>query len=388
MISYDIAVIGGGPAGSKVASLLAADNDVVVIEARPVPGRPVHCTGLVSEEVIKLSGVRPTVLNRLYGANIIFPDGRTISVRSKGHKAVLIDRAELDALMALKAEDDGAKHMYSTRYVSHTVSDDAVSTITDGGAVSSSVLVGADGNNSKVAMTIPDNAPAEYVRGLQADAKRRADDEGMINIRVGSDAAPGFFAWEIPFGDMTRIGLCTSYGADPPSAYLKRLLGKIGVKDEDIVSKYCGRIPLGGRRRTYGDRTLLIGDAAGQVKPISGGGLQPAFRSAYALAETVTEAFDEGDTSERFLSVYEKRWKRDVGRELRNGYRIRRMYTSMSDGELNDAARTIDKESIRDMLNGGDIDRPSDLMIKMLGHPMTMMRLMPMMMKANLRGMR
>ena len=388
MIMHDIAVIGGGPAGNKVASLLAENYDVVVIEEHNVPGRPVHCTGLVSEEVIRLSGVRPEVLNKLYGANIIFPDGRTIPIRSKEHKAVLIDRCELDTLMALKAQDDGAKHIYSARYASHTVTDDGVRAIVSGNTVSASMIVGADGHNSKVAMSIPNNAPAEYVRGIQVDVKRRADDGSMINIHVGSNIAPGFFAWEIPFGDMTRMGLCTSYGTDPPSAYLKKLLGTIGIKDNDIVNRYCGRIPLGGRRRTYGNRTLLIGDAAGHVKPVSGGGLQPAFRSAYALAETVTEAFDENDTSEKFLSVYEKRWKRDVGRELKKGYRLRKMYTSMTDDEFSKAAGTVDKESIRTMLNGGDIDRPSDLMMKMLRHPVTMMRLVPLMMKAKFRGMR
>ncbi|MDR0334627.1 MAG: NAD(P)/FAD-dependent oxidoreductase [Methanomassiliicoccaceae archaeon] len=384
---HDAVVIGGGPVGSKVASLLAADHDVLVIEEHPVPGRPVQCAGLISEEAVRLSGVRPTVLNRLYGANITFPDGRTISVRSREHKAVLIDRAELDGMMAQKAADDGAKHLYSTRYVSHAVHGDTVHITTDAGNVSSSMLVGADGHNSKVAATMPDNAPAEYVRGIQADVRRRADDDGMINIHVGSETAPGFFAWEIPFGDMTRIGLCTSWAAGPPSAYLNALLKRTGVKDEEIVSKSCGRIPLGGRRRTYGDHMLLAGDAACHVKPISGGGLQPAFRSAYALAETVTEAFDENNRSEKFLSVYEKRWKRDVGRELKRGYRLRKMFVSMSDAELNKAAKTIDKESIREMLNGGDIDHPSDLMLRMLRHPIIMMRLAPLMLRAGVRGM-
>jgi len=384
---HDVVVIGGGPAGNKVASLLAKDHDVLVIEEHELSGKPVQCAGLISDEVVKLSGVKPTILNRLYGANVIFPSGRTISMRSKEHKAVLIDRYELDTLMAQKAADDGAKHMYSTRYASHAASDGGVDITTSAGTIQASVIVGADGHNSKVARTIPDNAPAEYVRGIQADVKRSSDDDGMINIYVGSGTAPGFFAWEIPFNDMVRIGLCASWSAGPPSAYLKRFLERKGIKDDDIVSKYCGRIPIGGQRRTYSDRTLLIGDAACHVKPVSGGGLQPAFRSAYALSETITEAFDESVFTEKFLSVYEKRWKRDVGKELKKGYRLRKMYVSMSDGELDRVAETMDKESIRKTLNGGDIDRPSDLMFKMMKHPITMLRLVPLMVKAKFRGM-
>ena len=385
---HDVAVIGGGPAGNKAASLLAKDHDVLVIEDHEISGRPVQCAGLVSDEVVKLSGVKPTVLNRLYGANVIFPSGKVISMRSKEHKAVLIDRYELDTLMAQKAVDEGVKHMYSTRYASHTISNDSVDIMTSAGMIQASVIVGADGNNSKVARSIPNNAPAEYVRGIQADVKRTSDDDKMINIYVGSETAPGFFVWEIPFNDMVRIGLCTSWSAGPPSPYLKRFLERKGIKDDDIVNKYCGRIPIGGQRRTYADRTLLIGDAACHVKPVSGGGLQPAFRSAYALSETITEAFDESSFSEKFLSVYEKRWKRDVGKELKKGYRLRKMYVSMSDGELDHIARTMDKESIRKILNEGNIDHPSDLMFKMMRHPITMMRLVPLMVKAKFRSMR
>jgi len=385
---HDIVVIGGGPAGNKVASLLAKDHDVLVIEEHEVAGRPVQCTGLISDEVVKLSGVRPTILNRLHGANLIFPDGRSISVRSKEHKAVLIDRAELDALMADKAEDDGAKHSYSTRFISHSISDDAVKITTDKGSESASAIIGADGHNSALAKTIQNNRASEYVRGIQVDVQHKADDNEAVNIRIGSHIAPGFFAWEIPFEDKMRVGLCTSWDAGPPSAYLKKLLEITGLGNCKILNKYCGRIPLGGQRRTYAERMLLIGDAACQVKPISGGGLQPAFRSAYALAETINEAFDEGDMSEKFLSVYEKRWKRDIGKELRRGYMLRKIYTSMNDSELNNISKMIDKEDIRNTLNSGDIDRPSDLLFRFIRHPMTLMRMAPPMAKAMVRGMR
>ncbi|MCL2607533.1 MAG: NAD(P)/FAD-dependent oxidoreductase [Methanomassiliicoccaceae archaeon] len=386
MIRHDVIVVGGGPVGNRVASLLAKEYDVLVMEEHSVPGRPMQCTGLISDKVVELSGVKPTILNRLYGANVFLPNGQSIKIRSKEHKGVLIDRSEFDALMASKAEDDGAKHMYSSRFLSHSIRNGSVIAETDKTTIEASMIVGADGHNSVLARTIDNNRPLEYVRGIQADIKHRAEDQDMVNIRTGSETAPGFFSWEIPFGDMTRVGLCTSWSAGPPSVYLKALMKRTGLEDKEIVNKYCGRIPIGGQRRTYADHLLLVGDAACQVKPVSGGGLHPAFLSSYAVAETVAEAFDDNDFSEGSLSVYEKRWKRAAGKELRRGYILRKMYTTMKDNELNRAVDIFSNDDMKNVLGNADIDRPSDLLFRLMKDPKAMMRLMPIMTKAMLRS--
>ena len=298
---------------------------------------------------------------------------------------MLIDRAELDEMMAHKASDAGAEHRYLTKYESHSVRGGIVRTETNNGTMESKLIVGADGHNSKTARTIPDNSATEYVKGIQVDIKHRQDDQKMLSIRTGS-VAPGFFSWEIPFGDITRVGLCVSQNAGPPSGYLKALLRTAGLSGCEITGRHSGRIPLGRMRRTYAPHLMLIGDAACHVKPISGGGLQPAFRASYALAETAQEALDEHNFSENFLSVYEKRWKRDTGTELRRGYRLRKMYTSMSDGELDRIYGTVKKENITDMLSRGSIDHPSDLLFGMLMHPASMLRLAPLAIKAIVRS--
>lgn len=380
MTMRDAVVIGGGPAGSKAAELLARDRDVLVLEEHRESGLPVECAGLVTDDVLALSGVRPYILNRLYGANVFFPGGGTISVRSSWPKANVIDRADLDRRMAWRATDAGAEYRYNDRYIGHTATGN-VKVRSTGGETGCSLLIGADGHSSSTAMSLgAGNGPREYVRGFQMDLRKKYDEQDMINIRLGSEVAPGFFSWEIPFGDNVRVGLCTSWPAGPPAVYMKALLKKAGLEDAEVIKKYSGKIPLGGRPKTYGERIMLIGDAAGQVKPVSGGGLFPALKSADALKETAESSFISGDFSEKALSAYEKKWKAAAGREMRNGYRLRNAYLKLRDIDLDRAFSIASRESVRSVLDEINLDRPSSVVSCMRKRDLA--SLMPILMRA------
>ncbi|MDR1404853.1 MAG: NAD(P)/FAD-dependent oxidoreductase [Candidatus Methanoplasma sp.] len=379
----DAVVVGGGPAGTITAGLLSDGRDVLVIEEHASSGLPVQCAGILTEEAIRMCGVKPDILGKITGADVIFPSGGRFEVRSDCIKALLIDRADLDRKLAERAIDRGAEIKYGTRYVSHKVSGTEVSVSTDSGDISSKLIVGADGHSSRIAMSVGRNLPREYVYGMGADVRYRSGRDNIMTLRIGSEYAPGFFSWEIPFGDMMRVGLCIKAGTGSnPNEYLKKLLRVSGIKDCDIISRYSGKIPLGGRRRSYGDRTLLIGDAAGQVKPISGGGLYPICMAAPILRDTAEESLLTDRTSSRFLSRYEEGWKRKIGRELSRGYRIRKIYTGLSDRDLDRVSEIISDDEIRPMLNGIDLDNPSAVAAPIVRSPRVCMRLLPLMIRA------
>ncbi len=364
--AFDALVVGGGPAGSAVARMMASKGyRTGVLEEHSSSGVPTQCAGLVSDEVIRLSGVSPTVYNSLYGAEVVFPDGETLEVRSGWPKAKVIDRASLDRLMAEAAADAGAGDFYGDRYASHSVGHDGVRVRSSSGERACEAVVGADGHTSAVALSLGPNPVREYVRGVQMDLDVPMDRQDLFRIRIGHKYAPGFFSWEIPCGDFTRVGLCTSWSEGPPYERLKALV-KDCYPGASPIAKHCGKIPLGGRRSVHGDRCLLIGDAASQVKPVSGGGLYPAFRAAPILADVLSSALDSGDLSSRSLSRYAKSCRKEFGKSLDRAYMIRRMYLRMDDDDFSRCGAYSAREDVRKVLDEMDLDDPGKVIGRLL----------------------
>ena len=375
----DVIVAGAGPAGSMTAAHLARFCDVTVLERRRQPGVPVHCTGLITPRAFEMSRASPDILSKIRGANVHFPNGSIIEVRSKDPFAFLIDRQGLDSKLADLALANGARMELGIKCTSCSIGD-LVEVETDAGMHRSKMIVGADGHSSMIARMIDNNIPKEYVMGMQSDVKHKGE-EGIMNLRIGSAVAPGFFSWEIPFEDCTKVGLCVG-GDHVPFEFHRHLLKVSGLDGCEVIRTYAGKIPLGGRRRTYGNRLALIGDAAGQVKPISGGGLYPIFKSAPLLSETIEGciACDRFDT--HMLSRYERAWKSNLKKTLNRGYMIRRLYTEFTDADLDGIQGVLSNKRNTSILNDIDLDDPSRSLMRVLMDPMTMLRLAPIGLKA------
>jgi len=366
----DIVVAGAGPVGTTFASLVADKADVVVLEEHERVGRPVQCTGLVAPRIVEAMGAQGVVLNRLRSVTFHLPGGGAIDLQGDGVKAVVVDRARFDELCADKATKKGARIRTGERLVDLKLGEDSIEVhahrSTTEKLLRAKIVVGADGYKSKVASSIGLKGSTSFVRGLQMDLERRLDDQDRVHVYVGQKVAPGFFAWEIPCGDFTRVGVCVSAGHAAPSTYLKRVLSMTDLKEEKVIASAAGVIPIGPPSRTYAERVMIVGDAAGQAKPLSGGGIYTGIVAAGCAAETAIEALERQEFGASALSKYQARWKREIGKELDRGSTLRRVYLGLSDEKLDEIGGILSKPKVLRLLRHGDIDYPSKLAPKVV----------------------
>lgn len=361
---YDVIVIGAGPAGSTAARECAKSGlDTLCIEEHGTVGYPVQCAGLLSNAAFDECGVsqRP-VLNSVSGARVISGLGRELFFDAKRTKAVVVDRGMLDREMAERAADCGAEFRLKTSvYGIH-----GKSVLTRGiyghGEISAKLLIAADGPRSTIARLLNMERQKHFLAGIQADLPHECD-PGIVQVYPG--ASPDFFGWLIPTGkDRVRAGLCTKEGAPERFAvFMKRF----GTSSTHLVT---GTLPLGLMPRTYGHRTLFVGDAAGFAKPTSGGGVYTGIRSARHAAAVAAGACEQGRYDDTVLAGYEQRWKADIGRELDLGFRLYAMRQKLSLEDIDRILRAFsDPELVATIVQDGDMDRPGKLVKKLLKKP-------------------
>ncbi|MFH0956476.1 MAG: geranylgeranyl reductase family protein [Candidatus Aenigmatarchaeota archaeon] len=324
---HDIVVVGAGPVGSMLASLCAKELDVLVLEEDDMAGRKA-CSGLVSKRFV---GMLPRkvrngdIVRHKVKAAIIHLEGKALELRQRDY-AYVLDRDRLDTLMARHAQGCGAQIRYGESVTKISEGKGCMAALSNGKPYEASVICGCDGARS-VAARHMNVGPVEILNGLIIHEKRRAS-EDFVEMWFCSAALPDGFFWKIPRGD------CMEYGCMGKAVNFKSLERFFSLHGRGGLSRAAAPIPIGSAERTYADRMILAGDAAGQTKPWSGGGLTYGLIAAGCAAKTLEEASIKRDFSAALLSGYERSWKGILSRDIGAGMLLREMLKDMDPGAL------------------------------------------------------
>ena len=336
---YDAIVAGAGPAGNIAAlRMVQAGHRVLVVDWRQHLGDKL-CTGIIGRECVERF---PPDESHIYAsaqsATVVSPSGKAHRVQNGKAQAYIIDRVAYVASFASKAEEQGAEYRLGERIVGIERTEDEVSitTTSESGDVAyhaKAIIISSGFASPLVRMAGLADARGDHMIGSQAEVTAEGLDDTQVFL--GGDVAPGSFGWLVPLsGSRALAGVVSRHRLNGQMDHFVSDLRDQGKVGGVVKEPARWGIPIRPISKTYDARVLVAGDAAGFVKPTTGGGIYYALLSGEVAAETIHGAFKSNDFSAHRMSAYESSWKALFGNEIRTGYYARRLYEVLGDDQI------------------------------------------------------
>jgi digeranylgeranylglycerophospholipid reductase len=356
---HDAIVIGAGPVGSHIAGELARrGRKVVVLEQHAKIGKRGCCTGIVGRECVeKFPAARQAVAREAKGARFYSPSGASFTLQKGSAQAYILDRQAFDEAMVAKARTQGVEYVLGARVREIATDGDMARIKAESHGHTShyrgKVVVLASGFHSGLPEKLGLGKTGDFVMGAQVEVETAAD---QVEVYVGRRLAPGFFAWLVPTHPGRALAglLARRNTGEHLETFLRQLAEQNKISPLHAPARFGG-IPLKPLRHTSGNRVIVVGDAAGQVKPTTGGGIYYGLLCADIAADVLDRAIAADECSARALLEYDRRWKKLLARELRIGRLARRAFQRLSDRRMESLFHLVqDGRVTESLLNAPD----------------------------------
>ena len=357
-MDYDVVIAGGSVAGLLCAREIASDGGkVLVIEEDYEIGTPEHCGGLVSMAGLEKLGVIPfgkTFEHLIESATIYSPNGQSFVIDSKKQKVAEISRRELDKQIAYQAQKNGASIKVKTSF--QELTNEGIRT--SEGEVKCKIFVDARGISSlaqKDRTGILSSAQYE----IYADWIKK----GKVKVFFDQEKYPGFFAWIIPSGQgKGKVGVAGK--GIKVAEVLEELLAKNG--NYSIIRKIFAPIWINGPIKKFVEnKTVIIGDAAGQAKPTTSGGIYTSGMGGILAGRAISKFLKTNNPKD--LEEYQIEWTKMFGEEFEKQLLARKLLQRFDNQTINKLFELVSPEIIKEISQKDDFDFHTGSIIKLLG---------------------
>ncbi|HXG14075.1 MAG TPA: NAD(P)/FAD-dependent oxidoreductase [Candidatus Nitrosotenuis sp.] len=357
-MSYDVIVAGGSVAGLFCAREAAKGGfSVLVIEEDFEVGTPEHCGGLVSMSALEDLGVVPsqkTLDSQIQAATLSSPSGEKITIDAKKQNVLVINRRELDKQVAYQAQKNGAEIKVKTS-LKEVRGNTAV---TSAGSFDFKILVDARGVSALI-----QKDRTGTLQSAQYEIYADWIQKGLVEVNFDAFKYPGFFSWVIPAGNgMGKVGVA-GRGINAMQA-LEKYLEQKGK--HSVIRKVFAPIWVNGPIKSFVDgSTVIVGDAAGQSKPTTAGGIYSCGIGGILAGRAISAFLKTQNKVE--LETYQKKWEEKFGKEFEKQLFARKMLERLDNKTIDSLFDAITPQMIQDISKNDDFDFHTSALIKMLG---------------------
>ena len=355
---YDTVVAGGSVAGLLTAREIASNGfSVLVIEEDYEIGTPEHCGGLVSIAGLEELGVIPfrkTFDHMIESAEITAPNGNSFTINSKKQKVIEISRRELDKQIAFQAQKNGAVIKVRTSF--QEITDTGIRTNEE--KIDCKIFVDARGVSSLI-----HKDRTGIISSAQYEIYADWIHKGQVKVIFDQERYPGFFAWVIPSSEgKGKVGVA-GRGINVSEA-LNKILEK--KRNYSTIRKIFAPIWIKGPIENFIDgKTVIVGDAAGQAKPTTAGGIFTSGMGGVYAGQAISKFLKTNNHSK--LLEYQKKWIDRFGKEFDKQIFARKILERIDNQTINKLFESITPEIIKDISEKDDFDFHTGSIVKLLG---------------------